>query len=98
MGLFDFLKPKSNSGQFFCESAFNSTLGKQIQMTPHTLKNLRKSNVTVDTELKLEYFFYTNTEEKAAQLAREIEKLNYTVQHRDLVGNKKNIHHNGMDY
>lgn len=89
MGLFDFLKPKSNTGQFVSETAFNSNRDKQMQMTPQTLDQLRKLNVTADKELKLEYFFYTNTAEKAEQLATEIGKLNYTVQHGVSAGDKK---------
>ena len=61
MGLFDFLKPKSNNRQFVSESAFINNRDKQMQMTPQTLGQLRKLNVTADKELKLEYFFYTNT-------------------------------------
>jgi regulator of RNase E activity RraB len=89
MGLFDFLKPKSNSGQFVSETAFNSNRDKQMQMTPLTLDQLRKLNVTSDKELKLEYFFYANTADKAEQLATEIGKLNYTVQHGVSAGDKK---------
>src|SRR5688500_48812 len=89
MGLFDFLKPKSNSGQFVSETAFNSNRNKQMEMTPQTLDQLRKLNVTADKELKLEYFFYTNTADKAEQLATEIGKLNYTVQHDVSAGDKK---------
>jgi hypothetical protein len=40
-------------------------------------------------ELELEYFFYTNSAEKAEQLATEIEKLNYTVEHGSFTGYKK---------
>lgn len=89
MGLFDFLKPKSNNGQFVSETTFNSNREKQKQMTPQLLDQLRKLNVTDDKELKLEYFFYTDTAAKAEQLATEIEKLNYTVQHGVSAGDKK---------
>lgn len=88
MGLFDFLKPKSNNRQFVSETAFNINCDKQMQMTPQTLEQLRNLNVTTDRELKLEYFFYTNTADKAKQLATEIEKLNYTVQHGVSAGDK----------
>src|SRR5690606_20792795 len=81
MGLFDIFKSKTNNGQFVSETAFNNNRDKQMQMTPQTLEQLRNLNVTADKELKLEYFFYTNTAEKAEQLASEIAKLNYTVQH-----------------
>lgn len=89
MGLFDFLKPKFNSGQFVSEIAFNSNIEKQIQMAPETLDQLRKLNVTANKELKLEYFFYTNTAEKAEQLTTEIRKLSYSVQHGVSAGDKK---------
>jgi regulator of RNase E activity RraB len=89
MGLFDFLKPKSINGQFVSESAFNSNRDRQMQMTPQTLDQLRNLNVTADKELKLEYFFYTNTAEKAERLATEIEKLNYSVQYGVSAGDKK---------
>ncbi|SHF74062.1 Regulator of RNase E activity RraB [Flavobacterium fontis] len=88
MGLFDFLKPKSNNGQFVSEPAFNSNREKQMQMTPQTIEQLRNLNVTADRELKLEYFFYTNNADKAKQLATEIEKLDYTVQHGVSAGDK----------
>lgn len=88
MGLFDFLKPKSNNGQFVSEAEYNNNRDKQMQMTPETLEQLRNLGVTADKELKLEYFFYTNTAEKAKQLATEIENLNYTVQHGVSSGDK----------
>lgn len=88
MGLFDFLKPKFNIEQFVSETAFIHNRDKQMQMTPQVLEQLRNLNVTPDKELKLEYFFYTNTVDKAAQLAIEIGKLNYTVQHGVSAGDK----------
>lgn len=88
MGLFDFFKSKTNNGQFVSETAFNNNRDKQMQMTPQTLEQLRNLNVTADKELKLEYFFYTNTADKAEQLATEIAKLNYAVQHGVSAGDK----------
>lgn len=88
MGLFDFLKSKSINGHFVTETAFNNNSEKQMQMTPQTLEELRKLNVSVDKELKLEYFFYTNTADKAEQLAIEVAKLNYSVQHGISAGDK----------
>ncbi len=43
------------------------------------MEQLRKIDVSEDTELKLEYFFYTNTADKAKLFAEEIKKLNYEV-------------------
>ena len=89
MGLFNFFKPKSNSGQFVTKTAFISSRDRQMLMTPQVLEQLRKLNVSADKELKLEYFFYTNTAEKAGQLATEIGKMNYSVEHGVSAGDKK---------
>lgn len=89
LGLFDFLNPKPSNGQFVSKKAFRSNLEMQIQMTPQTLTQLRELNITADKELKLEFFFYTNTADKAEQLATEIGKLDYTVQHGVSAGDKK---------
>lgn len=88
MGLFNFLKPTSKKEQFVTESDFNSNWETHMQLTPLTLQQLRKLSVTADKELKLEFFFYTNTAEKAALFAAEIEKLNYTVGHGVSAGDK----------
>lgn len=89
MGIFDFLKPKSDNGQFVTEKAFSINRDKQMQMKPQTLNQLRKLNITADKELKLEYFFYTNTADKAEKFATEIEKLDYSVENRVSAGYKK---------
>lgn len=89
MGIFDFLKPKSGNKEFVNETAFDNNREKQMQMTPKVLEQLYKLDVRQEKELKLEYFFYTNTAEKAEQLARELEKLNYSVHHGVSGGNKK---------
>lgn len=88
MGLFDFFKSRTNNRQFVSETAFNNNQDRQIQMIPQILEQLRNLNVAADKELKLEYFFYTNAMDKAEQLASEISKLNYTVQHGISAGDK----------
>jgi len=72
MGLFS-RKP----GRFVSEEAARANSARQSQMTPMTIAELRKIGVTEDRQLKLEYFFYTNTSEKAAALAAELEALGY---------------------
>lgn len=92
MGLFDFLKSKQNSNnQFVTEQTFKNNLTKQMQMTPQTMEQLRKLNVSADKELKLEYFFYTNTTDKAKSFANELAKLNYEVKHEQSAGDKSNF-------
>jgi regulator of RNase E activity RraB len=58
-------------------------------MSPQTLVQLRKHDVTSEKELKIEFFFYTNTSDKAMHLAKELEKFNYIVQHGVSSGDKR---------
>jgi len=88
MGLFGFLKNNGNR-QFVSELAFENQVAKQMQMTPLTMTELRKLDVNEEKELKLEYFFYTNTVQKANSLAHELEKLNYQVKSGQSAGDKK---------
>jgi len=90
MELFDFFTTKQNgNGQFVSEQQFKSNTTRQMQMTPQTMKQLRKIGVTADKELKLEYFFYTNTDDKAKIFETELEKLNYSVSYGQSAGDKK---------
>jgi hypothetical protein len=68
-------------GRFVSESAFTENRAKQTAMAPDTMAQLRKYGVTDETELKLEFFFYTNTEAKAAELAGALKKKGYSVEH-----------------
>lgn len=70
------------------EETSTSNYEKQIQITTQRINKLRKLNVTDDEQLKLEYFFYTDTLEKAAQLAAEMGKLKYAVSHGVSTGDK----------
>ncbi|HEY8026658.1 MAG TPA: ribonuclease E inhibitor RraB [Burkholderiaceae bacterium] len=87
MGIFEFLPflPK----QFVTRRAFEKNLAKQLEMTPLTLAQLRKYGVTPSTELKLEYFFYTNTSVKAVALAADLQNLLYEVSHGPSASNRK---------
>lgn len=78
MGLFNFLKQKPRP--FINDANFRNSRDMQKNMTPKTLEQLRKIDVDENRELKLEYFFYTNTMDKAEHLATEISKLDYEVQ------------------
>ena len=89
MGIFDFLKPKPGNKEFVNEKAFDENRALQMQLTPNTLEQLYNYDVTEEKELKLEYFFYTNTVEKAEQLATELEKLSYSAHHGLSASSKK---------
>ena len=88
MGLFDFFKSKSKSGKFVTESVLKKIRRTQGEMTPLTLNQLREINIGPTDELKLEYFFYTNTAEKAENFALEISKLDYSVKYDESAGDK----------
>lgn len=81
MGLFDFFRSNPD-GIFVSTKSFARNILNQMEMTPMTLTQLRKNNVSQDTELKLDYFFYTNNVEKAKKLSEELLKLNYKVEYR----------------
>jgi hypothetical protein len=75
--------------RFVSQKAFEENLEKQMALTPQTLQQLRTYNITPEKRRKLEFFFYTNTTEKAAALAAELMNKNYEVQHRPSVSNAK---------
>lgn len=79
MGLFDFFSREPR--RFVSQRAFETNLEKQMTLTPQTLHQLRGYNVTADKRRRLEFFFYTDTAEKAAALAAELAKKNYEVEH-----------------
>ena len=75
--------------RFVSQKAFEKNLEKQMALTPQTLQQLRTYNVTPEKQRKLEFFFYTDTVEKAAALAMELKNKNYEVEHRPSASNAK---------
>ncbi len=92
----DFLNPKSNNEKFIGETSFQSNRNMQEQMVTQTIEQLRKFDVNSKKELQLEYFFYSDTAEKAEKLANEMRKLNYTVYDGSSAGNKELFVINGL--
>ncbi len=66
---------------FVSEPDFEANRTKQITMAPQTMGQLREYGVTDGSKLKLEYFFYTNTREKAGGLATELADRGYDGKH-----------------
>ena len=92
MGLLNSLfgcKPDDGGGRFRTDEAAAENRARQLAMTPQTVSQLRQYGVTDQRQLKLEYFFYTNTREKAAALAQKLGELGYTVSYDHSAGNKK---------
>jgi hypothetical protein len=77
------------NGRYISEPKFKEIMTKQTAWTPETLKQLNKLGVKDDTQLKLEYFFYTNTIEKASALAKVMEKRGYSVVYEPSAHDKK---------
>ena len=91
MGLFDFLLKKGDS-QFVPEKEFDQNSDMQVHLAPIAMNNLRMLDIDDDSELKVEFFFYTNTLEKAKTLSIELEKLSYELYHYGECGFKKGLY------
>ena len=79
--ILDFKQCKDS--RFVTEEAFKGNSQRQIAALPIVLGVLKKNSLT-DTNLRsLEFFFYTNTIEKAKSLAAELKKKEYTVAYRE---------------
>ena len=88
MGLLDIFKSNGN-GQFVSDRAFKKNLARQVELAPETLRHLKNYGVSDDSELKLEFFFYARTEDKAQMLAAALKKINYEVEFGKSAGDKK---------
>ena len=87
MGISGFHKPKET--RYVTEEAFKENSSKQVEAVTTVLGVLRKHSLS-DTNLRcLEFFFYTNTMEKAKLLAEELQKKEYSVAYRKSGYNKK---------
>ena len=71
-------KQGGGDGHFQTAEAYAHNRARQLAMTPQVVTQLREYGVTDDSQLKLEYFFYTNTKEKAAALAQKLADMGYT--------------------
>ena len=63
----------------YSKSQFKNNLNRQVELAPETLNQLKNYGVTDDSELKLEFFFYSKLLDNAEKLADELKKLNYMV-------------------
>jgi len=94
MGLFDFLRKQSH-GPYVPEDEYLKNLDNQTKMSPRTLEQLRELGIDESKQLRLEYFFYTNTREKAESLGNELHERGYSVEVCQSAGNKKNSYITG---
>lgn len=85
MGIFSAIfgcskRDEGAAAHFVSEARFQDNLARQVKMTPETMAKLREYRVAENDELKLEVFFYTDGEQKARLLTRELQVLGYDVQ------------------
>lgn len=78
MGLFSFFGSKDS--RYVSESTFKKSVVKQKEMNSQTLTQLSKYGVDDKSQLSLEFFFYTDKQDKASNLAIELKKLNYGLE------------------
>ena len=73
--------------RFVTEAAFQQNLTKQKMMSPITLAQLRKLGVAESKPLKLNFFFYTNTQAKAHSLMIALKQLQYETNNKQAARN-----------
>ena len=77
---------KESGVRFVSEQSFRENLAKQTTMTPQTMQQLRDYGVTHETTLRLEFFFYTDAQDKANSLVKALTGSGYEVQTRASAG------------
>lgn len=77
MGWFDFLR---KDGRFVSEKAYEENLARQGVMNQQTLSQLGNYGVGEDSELSLEFFFYSDKQQKAEALAEQLRDLGYRLE------------------
>lgn len=75
----EFTNGKSKNKKFVSIDTFLDNRSMQGQMVPRAVEKLRKFDVNSEKKLQLEYFFYSNTAEKAERLSNALKNLNYIV-------------------
>lgn len=89
MEILSFLKPKKKK-QFVSENEFTTNQDKQFRLSIESLVGLRDSGIEEEDQRMIDYFFYTDTLEKAQGLEEEIRKLGYIVNH-GIASHNKNL-------
>ncbi|HJW74783.1 MAG TPA: ribonuclease E inhibitor RraB, partial [Thermoleophilia bacterium] len=65
--------------RFWSEAAYALGVADQLDDVQRVLQKLHESGVESDDQRRLEFFFYTDTEPKAAGLAAALGKMSYEV-------------------
>src|SRR5690349_5110480 len=68
------------SKPFVRRRSFIANQKMQMELASITLSHLRRFGVSDDRELKLEFFFYSNDQDKADALTKELRMLEYEAE------------------
>ncbi|MFH7017279.1 ribonuclease E inhibitor RraB [Flavobacterium sp. FlaQc-47] len=79
MDFLNFLKPKKKKQLFVSEIDFTANQDKQFRLLIESFLSLHDSSVQDENECKIDYFFYTDSLEKAQKLEKELRKMDYIV-------------------
>jgi regulator of RNase E activity RraB len=78
----------NKNGSYTTEKDYQHNRSLQTQMASNTLRALVEHGVKANETLKLEYFFYTNTIDKAVELVDELKQKGFEVEHSKSLGEK----------
>ena len=84
-------RQESSKGRFRSNDDYDKNRAGQMAGAPRVLGQLRQGGITDQDLRKLEYFFYTNSEEKATTLAGKLAQLGYAGKYDHSAGDKKNF-------
>jgi regulator of RNase E activity RraB len=85
----------NGQGPYVTESDFKRNLRIQQKLAPITLDQLRKLGVEDHKELRIEFFFYSKTVDKAEMLTMRLKQLNYETYFSESAGHKHRYLING---
>ncbi len=68
----------NSTDRFLSVSDYETNVSKQVEMAPLTMEKLREHGVRPESQLRLEYFFYTDSVAKAVALERALLDLGYS--------------------
>lgn len=75
--------------KFVTDEKYRSNLANMLKVTPQTLAQLREHNISDESTLKLEYFFYSNNEDNAIKLVNRLKSEGYSVEFGPSAGDRK---------
>ena len=95
MGFLNSLFGNKEVGPYKTKEQQQTTRKKQLDWTPQTLEVLRRHGVNDHSFLRLEFFFYTNTKQKAVGLSDQLASLGYSSTVETSASNSKEFLVNG---